>query len=221
MVRLVESGWEGVELQPNFAPYLNRKDELTMHHGVLMWGSRVIVPTKLRGRVLETLHEGHMGTVKMKGLARGYVWWPRMDEDIEGVTKRCEGCQGVANNPKQASLHRWEYPAHPWQRLHIDFAGPFQGKMFLVVMGAHTKWPDIVEMRDTTAAETVATLRSLFARMGLPEQVVSDNEPQFVSGEFKHFTEMNGIRHDWRSVSSIHQRLSGTHGSKFQERCQG
>ena len=50
-------------------------------------------------------------------------------------------------------------------------------------------------MRNTTAAETVATLRSLVARMGLPEQVVSDDGPQFVSGEFKHFTEMNGIRH--------------------------
>ena len=87
-----------------------------------------------------------------------------MDEDIEGVTKRCEGCQGVANNPKQAPLHRWEYPAYPWQRLHIDFAGPFQGKMFLVVVDAHTKWPDMFEMQDTTAAETVATLRSLFAR---------------------------------------------------------
>ena len=48
-------------------------------------------------------------------------------------------------------------------------------------------------MRNTTAAETVATLRSLFARMGLPEPVVSDNGPQFVSGQFKHFTEMNGI----------------------------
>ena len=69
---------------------------------------------------------GH--TVKMKGLARGYVWWPLMDEDIEDVTKRCEGCKGVANNPKQAPLHRWEYPAYPWQRLHIDFAGPFQEK---------------------------------------------------------------------------------------------
>ena len=78
-----------------------------------MWDNRVIVPTKLLGRVLETLHEGHMGTVKMKGLARGYVWWPRMDEDIESVTRKCEGCQGVANNPKQAPLHRWEYPAKP------------------------------------------------------------------------------------------------------------
>ena len=84
---------------------------VTPHHGILMWGNRVIVPTKLRGRVMETLHEGHMGIVKMKGLARGHVWWPRMDEDIEDVTKRCEGCPCVANNPKQAPLHRWEYPA--------------------------------------------------------------------------------------------------------------
>ena len=90
--------------------------------------------------------------------------------------------------------------------------------MFLVVVDAHTKWPDLFEMRNTTAAETVATLRSLFARMGLPEQVVSDNGPQFVSGEF-HRNEWYPTR-DWRSVSSIHQRLSGTHGSKFQERCQ-
>ena len=67
--------------------------------------------------------------------------------------------------------------------------------MFLVVIDVHTKWPDIIEMRNTTAAETVATLRSLFARMGLPDQVISANGPQFVSGEFKHFTEMNGIRH--------------------------
>ena len=114
-----------------------------MHHGILMWGNRVNVPTKLRGSVQVTLHDGHMGTVKMKGLARGYVSLPRMDEEIEGVRKRCEGCQCVANNPKQAPVHRWEYPAYLWQRLHNDLAEPFQRKIFLVVVDAHTKWPDI------------------------------------------------------------------------------
>ena len=39
IVRLVELGWEGVVSQPNFAPYLNRKDELTMHHSILMWSN--------------------------------------------------------------------------------------------------------------------------------------------------------------------------------------
>ena len=68
-----------------------------------MWGNRMVVPTKRQSRVLEILHEGHMGTIKTKGLARGYVWWPRMDEEIEGVTKRCGGCQGIAKNPAQTA----------------------------------------------------------------------------------------------------------------------
>ena len=86
-------------------------------------------------------------------------------------------------------------PSVPMATTAYRFCRTISHKTFLVVVDAHTKWPDIFEMRNTTAAETVATLRSLFARMGLPEQVVSDNGPQFVSGEFKHFTEMNGIRH--------------------------
>ena len=96
-----------------------------MHHGFLMWGNRVIVPTNLRGRVLYALHDGHMGTVKMKGLAKGYVWWPQMDEDIEGVTKRYERCQGVANNPKQA-------PRHRHITLNCDYFGYFRFQVLLL-----------------------------------------------------------------------------------------
>ena len=134
-----------------------------------MWGSRVVVPAKLRERVLETLHEGHIGMVKMKGLSRGFVWWPNIDKDIEGAVRNCEGCQELANNPARAPLHRWEYPSLPWQRLHIDFAGPVEGKMLMVVIDAHSKWPEIFVMEITTAEETVSTLRSLFARMELPD----------------------------------------------------
>ena len=217
----MESGWEGVVSQPNFAPYLNRKDELTMHHGILMWGNRVIVPTKLRGRVTETLHEGHMGTVKMKGLARGYVWWPRMDEDIEDVTKRCEGCQSVANNPKQAPLHRWQYPAYPWQRLHIDFAGPFQGEKILVVVDAHTKWPDIFLDAEHNCSRNCSYSAILICKNGSARAscVRQWTSVRVWRIQTFHINEWYPTR-DWRSVSSIHKRLSGTHGSKFQERCQ-
>ena len=50
--------------------------------------------------------------------------------------------------------HRWEYPTAPWQRLHIDFAGPFQGCMLLVVVDASTKWPEIMFIKNTTTEET-------------------------------------------------------------------
>ena len=39
-----------------------------------MWGMKVLVPSKLKGKVLKELHSGHPGVVKMKSLTRILVW---------------------------------------------------------------------------------------------------------------------------------------------------
>ena len=92
-------------------------------------------------------------------------------------------------------LHPWIWPAQPWQRIHIDYAGPFQGKYYFLVVDAHSKWPEIVEMSSTTTEKTITVLRCMFAQFGLPHQVVSDNGPRFTSEEFKRFMRSNGIKH--------------------------
>ena len=76
-----------------------------------MWGGRVIVPDMLRAHVLDQLHEGHLGVVKIKALARSYVWWPEVNNAIETVTKQCSGCFHERNTPALAPLHPWEWPA--------------------------------------------------------------------------------------------------------------
>ena len=67
--------------------------------------------------------------------------------------------------------------------------------MFLIVVDAHSKWPEVVQMSTTTTSKTVEVLQVLFAKYGLPEQLVSDNEPQFTSEDFAHFMKANGIKH--------------------------
>ena len=62
-------------------------------------------------------------------------------------------------------------------------------------MNAHSKWPEILEMTSTMAENTIATLRRVFSAFGLPEQLVKDNGPQFVSREFADFMEGNRIKH--------------------------
>ncbi|KAJ8375474.1 hypothetical protein SKAU_G00060540 [Synaphobranchus kaupii] len=175
-----QNGWTNQQKSP-LAPYFQRRDELTIDSGCLMWGMRIIIPTKLRARVLEELHFGHLGVVKMKALARSYVWWPGIDQQIEQLAMHCSGCQRVQNEPTIAPLHSWEWPASPWQRIHIDFAGPFMGTTFLVVVDACSKWPEVFTMNSTTTSHTIDVLRSLFARTGVPEQLVTDNGPQFTA----------------------------------------
>ena len=77
----------------------------------------------------------------------------------------------------------------------MDVAGPFMGKMFLLAVDAHSKWGEVYPMLKTTTSKTIELLRHMFAAYGLPEQLVSDNGPQFMSEEFRQFTRGNGIKH--------------------------
>ena len=65
----------------------------------------------------------------------------------------------------------------------------------MVVIDAHSMWPEVFVTDDTTADGTISTLRSLFARLGLPDQIVFDNEPQFTSEAFRKFATANDIKH--------------------------
>ena len=166
-------------------PYYERRNELTVHLGCILWGMRVVIPKKLQDRVLEELHDGHLGIVKMKALARSYVWWPNISGQLEELAKACSGCQHNQKMPTKAPLHPWEWATAPWQRIHIDYAGPFQNSMFLIVVDAHSKWLEVIPVRSTTSSSTIEVLRDLFARFGIPEQIVTDNGAQFVSEEFQ------------------------------------
>ena len=68
-------------------------------------------------------------------------------------------------------------------------------KTFLIVVDAFSKWPEIIDMTSTTASSTIKVLREIFSTHGLPEQLVTDNGPQFVSSEFSDFCKANGIKH--------------------------
>ena len=81
------SAWPGKSRDEQLQPYLKRKNEISIQDGCLLWGSRVIIPPQGRRQVLDLLHETHPGVSRMKSLARGYVWWPKLDQAIEEKIK--------------------------------------------------------------------------------------------------------------------------------------
>ncbi|XP_043234787.1 uncharacterized protein K02A2.6-like [Amphibalanus amphitrite] len=194
VMHFVHNGWSEA-VNEELQPFKMRQTELTVERGCLMWGCRVVVPPNLRSRVLSELHAGHQGMVKMKQLGRMHVWWPNMDKQIEAEVRNCEGCWQKRAEPPSGDLHPWEYAKGPWQRIHLDFAGPVEGRFYVVVIDSYSKWMEIAPMKTITTEKTIEYLLNLFARWGLPHQLVTDNGPQLVSKDFEGFLERNGIKH--------------------------
>ena len=196
VVQFVQQGWpSSCREQDQLAPFFDKKTELSIHEGCLLWGSQVIVPTPCRESVLNELKEGLPGCTRMKGLARMYVWWPGITKDIESTVSHCSECQQQQSTPPVAPLHPWAWLTRPWARLHLDYASPVQGKMILVLIDTNSKWIEAVCTPSATSSAVIEELRTLFAQFGIPETIVSDNGSCFVSAEFEAFLENNGIKH--------------------------
>ena len=194
VILFLDCGWPDT-VEEELKDYFNRRDELSVQQGCLLWGTRVIIPSKGRELMLKELHQEHIGSTKMKQLARSYFWWPGLDRDIEEVSRSCSVCLATRVSPKKAPLHPWDWPEKPWVRVHVDYAGPVNGTYFLVLTDAHSKWIEVLPTTNTSSSATINLIQNVFSRFGLPLTLVSDNGPNFVSKEFEVFLEKNGIRH--------------------------
>ena len=220
VLRFVRNGWP-MEVSEELKPFYSRRTELTIEDEILLWNERVVIPMSLRLILLNDLHAEHFGMTKMKQMARRYLWWPNVDHDIECTVKSCVRCQEQAKNPAKKT-GTWTWSNGPWKRLHIDFAGPFMGKMFLVVVDAYSKYLDVVPMDHATSATTIKALRHIFSIFGLPEHIVTDNGSQFSSQEFKNWLTQNGIIHTLTApghpaTNGLAERYVGLFKSKMKE----
>ena len=78
-----------------------------------------------------------------------------MNQDIEDCTLQCHHCQHFKRDPVKVPNHPWEQPKDPWERLHIDFVGPFKSSMWSILVDALTKWTEVVQMSSTSSELTI------------------------------------------------------------------
>ena len=152
-----------------------------------MFKERVVIPPSPRRRVLKQFHSNHPGTNRMKSITRGYPYWPGTDKDIEVLVKGCLKCQLAAKGPPRENPIPWPETKKPWNRVHVDFAGPINGVTYLVLVDSHSKWPEVITMASAGASATISALNNIFATHGLPETIVSDNGTQFTSAQFREY----------------------------------
>jgi len=189
-----KNGWSRKHIQVSLYKYAQYRNELTIVDGLLYRGNRLLIPRSLKRQVLHTLHNGHPGITSMKAISRQSVWWPGIDGDIESFCRNCNSCCLNKGQTKRM-WQSWPCEEDPWSRIHVDFAGPFKnGQYALVLIDAFSKWPEVHLMPSMRASETIKRLRRTFSQEGVPQTIVSDNGPTFISAELKSWLRLVGCR---------------------------
>ena len=171
----------------------NQDTKYSLNQGIIFYQDRIVIPEKLKLKILAELHSTHSGIVKMKQIARNYVYWKNINSDIEKVVNECKECADVKKNPPKVQLHHWEDTSRPFQRIHIDYA-EYQKENFLVIVDSYTKWIEAYHTKaPPNSTKTIKFLEEFFSRFGLCDELVSDNATIFKSEEFLKFTKKNGI----------------------------
>ncbi|XP_055716586.1 uncharacterized protein K02A2.6-like isoform X1 [Phlebotomus papatasi] len=193
VLRETQQGWKvNQKLSPEMKYFFRLRQSLSSEDGLLFYGARVVIPSKLQRKMLEYLHEGHLGIVQMKALARSYVWWKHIDKDIENWVKECPQCS--QKNPSKVKVNvPWVPTKSPFERVHIDFCD-VAGKKIILLIDTYSKWIEGRIMRKTQACGVIDFLDSVQNRFGRFKQLVSDNGPPFTSQELLRYGRKSDLK---------------------------
>jgi len=193
----VMTGWPGA-LKDCFEPakaYFNLRDNLFVVDDILLFGSRVVIPRKLRAELLERIHLGHQGQTRCKSLARKSVYWLHMNQDIDEMVRRCETCLTRRSLPKKEPLQPDNVPDRPWQRISVDKLY-VKGREYQIITDYFSKFVELeILPRNPNSKNCIDHIKRTVSRFGLPEIIRSDGDPLYTSREFKEFVRSYEIKH--------------------------
>jgi transposase InsO family protein len=192
-------GWpDKSKINHQVRQYYPIRDDLTVEEGLLLYGTRLVIPEEMRKEILEKLHDGHQGIVKCRAMAKCSVWWPGVSQQVQSMVENCGTCEKERKN-RPEPLKPSKVPDYPWQTVGMDLF-EWEGQEYLLVVDYFSRNIELAHLRSSTTSETVINhFKSIFARHGIPEIVHSDNGPQFASRAFEKFADKYGFTHETSS----------------------
>jgi hypothetical protein len=207
--RCVKHEWpESLKETPALAQcYWNCCDEITEIDGIMFKGAKIIIPKPMRQEMLMRILTGHMGIQKSKEHARDVLYWPGMAKEIEDYVSRCSTCQENQNLPQRELLLPRCIPSHPWQMVGTDLFW-WNGANYLLIVDNYSNFFKICLLSTIKSAMVVQHTKSIFARHGIPEVVISDNNAQYSCQDYKDSASKWGFQHKTSPVYPQANRLA-------------
>ncbi|XP_070174500.1 uncharacterized protein [Littorina saxatilis] len=181
---------------------------------------QVVVPENLRSSVMVTAHDqllaGHCGVRRTLTRILTKFFWPGVSADVTRYVKSCDICQKTVSKGKVCPVPLVAMPqiSTPFERVAIDLVGPLSPpseeghRYILTLIDLATRFPEAVPMKEITSVAVAEALLSIFARLGFPKEILSDQGSQFNSELMKQFHALCGT-HAVRT-SPYHPQANGT-----------
>ncbi|XP_062618583.1 uncharacterized protein K02A2.6-like [Saccostrea cucullata] len=192
----VLQGWptNRKDLDSELSPYWNFRDEISIVDSLLLKGDRIITPEQLRPQMLKILHSSHLGQEKCIQRAKSTLFWPGIIMQLKNMTEQCNICNRYRNAQQKEPMIPHEIPNRPWQKVAANIMF-FGNTRYLITVDYFSKLLEVNRLQDGKAATVINILKQLFARLGIPEEFISDNGPEFANHEFKNFSKEYDFRH--------------------------
>ncbi|CAB4004970.1 Transposon Ty3-G Gag-Pol poly [Paramuricea clavata] len=216
LTTVIRQGWpEQKEDLPNVVtPYFNIRDEMSIQDGLVFRGERVVIPQAMRSKMLGKVHNSHLGVNGCLNRARECLYWPGMSNNIKNHVSTCEACLEYERSQPKKTLCSHEVPSRPWQRVGIDLF-ELERKHYLVTADYFSDFFELDHLKNISSVHVIRKIKSHFARHGIPEQVITDNGPQFVAHDFQIFTKEWDFEHI--TCSPYHSQANGKAESAVKE----
>ena len=152
---------------------------------------QLVLPRQCREMVLRLAHTiplaGHLGRDKTTRRVLQHFYWPTIHKDVAIYCRTCSSCQKVAGRRMvRAPLVPLPVISQPFESIAMDIVGPLprsaKGNRFvLVICDYATRYPEAVPMKTIDAASVAEELVTIFSRVGIPREVLTDQGTNFTS----------------------------------------
>ena len=179
-----------------YRPFTKVYDELTVEHGVVVRGQRVVVPQGATQDCIELAHRGHQGPAATLAALRDKVWFPGMKASVDGHVETCLPCQAAEPGTKTPPMKISDLPEGAWNTVHSDYKGKIGGQFYLhVCIDGYSRFAEVDITKSTGGEELMPKLDRIWATHGIPQKLITDNGPPYRSHEFERYCKRMGIEH--------------------------
>ena len=209
---VIASGWpdKKSKVPQHLQPFFDERSALTIQGPLIFRGQQVLIPSPLRKEMMSTAHATHIGMEGCVRRMREFMYWPRMAAEVRDYVGKCDTCLSHRFSQQKEPILQHEVIDRPWAKIGVDLCD-FDGRTLLIGVDYYSNYPEVDSLTPATSRTVITALSKWFSRYGAPEEVVTDNGPQFASREFARFAAEWGFTH---TTSSPHYPQSNGKAEK-------